>query len=133
MHLFLQRKISADLERPADDWLRLALSHLCKAIRAVNRAVGLGLKRNSSLLAACSAHCGVVLTGATLSVLASVAASLAALGLVLETSLSIELLLASGKGELCAALFADQNLVFVHSIFPLFEQIDLPFATQKMP
>jgi hypothetical protein len=42
----------------------------------------------------------------TASVLAGVTAGLAALGLVYETLLSVELLLTGGKDELIAALFA---------------------------
>ncbi len=52
--------------------------------------------------------------GAAGGVLASVAASLAALGLVLEAALRIELLLTGGEHELLAALLANQSLVFVH-------------------
>jgi hypothetical protein len=40
------------------------------------------------------------------SVLASIAASLAALGLILETTLCVELLLTCRKYELCAAFLA---------------------------
>ena len=97
------------------NYFGLALSHTSEAIGAVDRSVGLGLKRNLSLAAASCASSGKELSGATLSVLASVTASLAALGLVLEASFSVEFLLTSGKGELGATLFADQNLVFVHS------------------
>ena len=50
----------------------------------------------------------------TASVLAGVTAGLAALGLVYETLLSVELLLTGGKDELIAALFAYSSLVLVH-------------------
>ena len=100
-----------------ESFVQLALlTHLGEALAAIDRTVGLGLKGNLGLAAAGSANSGEVLAGTAGSVLASITAGLATLGLVLEASLSIELLLTSGKGELCAALFADQNLVFVHSI-----------------
>jgi enamine deaminase RidA (YjgF/YER057c/UK114 family) len=53
-------------------------------------------------------------------VLASVTAALAAKGLVLETVVSIELLLTSGKDELLTTILTNQSLVFKHSKYPLF-------------
>ena len=53
-------------------------------------------------------------TSATGRILAGVAAGLAALGLVLESTLSVELLLAGGEHELLTALFAYQDFVFEH-------------------
>ena len=94
------------------------LSHASEAIAAVNRTIGLGLKGNLSLAAAGSASSGEELTGATGSSLASIAAGLAALGLILETTLGIELLLAGGKNEFFTAFFADKCLVFVHVFLP---------------
>ena len=83
------------------------LAHLCKAIAAVNRTIALGLKRNLGLATAGSAGSGEVLTGTAGSVLASITAGLAALGLVLEATLSIELLLTGGENELLTALLAN--------------------------
>ena len=74
----------------------------------------MGSKGTLGLAAAGSAGSGEILTGAAGGVLAGVAAGLAALGLVLEAALSIELLLTGGEHELLAALFANQSLVFVH-------------------
>ena len=54
------------------------------------------------------------------SVLAGIAACLAALGLVLETTACVELLLTGGPNEFFAAIFAYQSLVFVHSGYLLF-------------
>jgi hypothetical protein len=99
------------------------LTHLSEAVAAINRTIGLRLKRNLSLAAASSASCSEELTGAAGSVLAGVTAGLAALGLVLETTLSVEFLLTGGKSKLVAALFAYQDLVFVHRIFPLFDSL----------
>ena len=82
------------------------LSHLGKALAAVNRAIGLGLEGNPGLAAAGSAGSGEELTGTTGGVLARVAACLAALGLVLEAALCVELLLTGGKNKFLAALFA---------------------------
>ena len=85
----------------------LAVSaHLSEALAAENGTVGLGLEGNLCLTAATSAGSGEELTGATGSVLTSVAASLAALGLVLEAALCVEFLLTGGEHELVATLFA---------------------------
>lgn len=87
---------------------RLAvLLHACKALTAVNGTIGLGLKGNLCLAAASCANCGEELTGTTSCILASVAACLAALGLVLETALCVEFLLACGEHELLTTLFAN--------------------------
>ena len=85
----------------------LAVSlHLSEALAAENGTVGLGLEGNLSFAAAACAGSGEELTGTTSNVLTSVAASLAALGLVLEAALCVESLLTSGEHELVAALFA---------------------------
>jgi len=83
------------------------LSHLCEALAAVYRAIGLGLEGNSGLAAASGADSGEVLAGTTGGVLARIAALLAALGLVLEAALCIELLLTGGKNEFLTTLFAN--------------------------
>jgi len=85
----------------------LLSAHLGEALAAVDRTVGLGLEGNLGLAAASCADCGEVLTGTTGGVLASVAAGLAALGLVLEAALRVELLLTGSEHELVAALFAN--------------------------
>ena len=82
-------------------------AHLSEALAAVYGTVGLGLEGNLCLAAAACAGSGEELTGATSVVLASVTASLAALGLVLEAALCVELLLTSGENEFVAALFAN--------------------------
>jgi hypothetical protein len=88
--------------------LQLAVgTHLSEALAAEHGTVGLGLEGNLGLAAATGAGSGEELTGATGGVLASVTASLAALGLVLEAALCVELLLTSGEHELVAALFAN--------------------------
>ena len=83
------------------------LFHLCKALAAVNGTVGLGLERNTSFAAAGSAGGSEELSGSAGRVLAGVTAGFAALGLILEASLSVELLLAGGEHELVAAFLAD--------------------------
>jgi hypothetical protein len=83
------------------------LSHLREALAAVDRTVRLRLKRNSGLAAAGSAGSGEILAGATGSGLAGITAGLAALGLVLEAALRVELLLTGSEHELFAALFAN--------------------------
>ena len=103
----------------------LAVSlHLSEALAAENGTVGLGLEGNLSLAAAACAGSGEELTGTAGSVLASVTAVLAALGLVLEATLSVESLLTSGENELVAALFASQILIFVHGNY--LSSVDCP-------
>ena len=86
---------------------RLAVgTHLSEALAAENGTVGLGLEGHLCFAAAASAGSSEELTGGAGSVLASVTASLAALGLVLEAALCVELLLTSGEHELVATLFA---------------------------
>ena len=82
-------------------------THLSEALAAEHGTVGLGLEGNLCLAAAASAGSSEELTGTTGSVLAGVAASLAALGLVLEAALCVELLLTGGEHEFLAALFAN--------------------------
>ena len=85
-------------------------AHLSEALAAENGTIGLGLEGNLSLAAATCAGSGEELTGATGSVLASITAGLAALGLVLEAALCVELLLTSGEHELVAALLQTKVL-----------------------
>ena len=88
--------------------LQLAVgTHLSEALAAENGTIGLGLEGNLCLTTATSAGSSEELTGATGSVLASVTARLAALGLVLEAALCVEFLLTSGENELVAALLAN--------------------------
>ena len=94
---------------------RLAvLAHLGEAVAAINRTVALGLEGHAGLAAAGSAGGGEELPGAAGGVLANVAAGLAALGLVLEAALSIELLLTCCKNELFTAFLTNKGFVFVH-------------------
>ena len=87
---------------------KLALvAHLSEALAAENGTIGLGLEGHLGLAAAAGAGSGKELTGTTGGVLASVTASLAALGLVLEAALSIEFLFTGGENEFLAALFAN--------------------------
>jgi hypothetical protein len=99
------------------------LTHLGEAVATIDGTVRLRLEGNLRLATAGSTHGSEVLTGAAGGVLAGVTAGLAALGLVLEATLSVELLLTGGEGKLVAALFAYQDLVFVHRIFPLFDSL----------
>ncbi len=87
--------------------LSLLLSHTSEALAAVYGAISLGLERNPCFSAAVSADSSEVLSGATGSVLPGITAGLAALGLILEAALCIELLLTGGEHKLVAALFAN--------------------------
>ena len=88
-------------------WQLALVAHLSEALAAEYGTVGLGLEGNLCLAAATGASSGEELTGATGGVLASVTASLAALGLVLQAALSVEFLLTGGENEFVAALFAN--------------------------
>ena len=88
-------------------WQLAVGAHLSEALAAVHGTVGLGLEGNLGLAAATGSGGGEELTGATGSVLASVAAGLAALGLVLEAALCVEFLLTGGENEFLAAFFAN--------------------------
>ena len=83
------------------------LSHASKALAAVNGSVRLGFEGNLRLATASSAGSGEILTGTAGSVLASIAAGLAALGLILEASFGVELLLTGGENELGATFLAN--------------------------
>ena len=83
------------------------VAHLSEALAAENGTVGLGLEGHLGLAAAAAAGSSEELTGTTGVVLASVAAGLAALGLVLEAALGVEFLLTGGENEFVAALFAN--------------------------
>jgi hypothetical protein len=82
-------------------------AHLSEALAAVYGTVGLGLEGNLCLAAAACAGSGEELTGTTGAGFPSVAAGLAALGLILETTLCVELLLAGSEYKFVAALFAN--------------------------
>ena len=75
-------------------------THLSEALAAVHRTVSLGLEGHLGLAAAARAGSGEELTGGTGGVLASVTASLAALRLILEATLCVELLLTGGEHEI---------------------------------
>ena len=93
---------------PALCLLKLAfLTHLSETSAAENGTVGLGLKGNLCLATATCAGSSEELTGTTAGVLTSVAAGLAALGLILEAALCVELLLTGSENEFVAALFAN--------------------------
>jgi hypothetical protein len=77
------------------------------ALAAVDGTISLGLKGNSGFATATGADTGEELTGTTGSILASVTAGLAALGLVLEATLCVEFLLTGGENEFVAAHFAN--------------------------
>lgn len=92
-----------------------------KALAAVHGTILTGQERHLSGLAALGAHSVMHLTGSAgggTGGLAGHTASLAAAGLILETLLGIELLLACGENEFCAAVLANQRLVFVHGMEP---------------
>ena len=97
-----------------------ALALCLEAGAAVNRTITAGLERNLGVLAAAVAnhiiHLTLATVGAAICLTTGSTACRATAGLVLETLVSIELLLGSGENEFCAALTANQSLVFEHGI-----------------
>jgi hypothetical protein len=83
-------------------------SSVCKAVAAVDGTVAAGLERNLAFLAALGADCIVHhALGTSSDTLAGCTAGSAALGLVLEAALCVELLLTGGENELVAAICAN--------------------------
>ena len=91
---------------------------LLEALAAVNGSVIAGLERNLCGLSTFRTNRIKHLTLAATLTLASITASLAANGFILESFFRIELLLSCGKDELRATIFAHQHFVFEHVSFP---------------
>ena len=83
------------------------LTHASEAITAIHRTIALGFKGHAGLSTAGRTDGREVLPGTASGVLTGVTAGLAALGLVLEAALGVELLLAGGENELLATLLAN--------------------------
>ena len=98
----------------------LCFLHLGKALAAVNGTVSLGLEGNLCFLSAGCASRSEELSRTVALLFTLVAAFLAALRLILEASLGIELLLSCCEYEFSSAFFADQCFVFVHFATSLF-------------
>ena len=97
------------------------MSSVCEAIAAVDGAITAGLEGNLALLAALGANCIIHgALGTSSNALTGCTAGSAALGLVLEAALCIELLLTCGEDEFLAAILANDGLVFVHGCLPHF-------------
>lgn len=99
-----------------------ALTLRLEACTAIYRAISTGLERNLSGLSATIAdhviHLTLATIGATILLTTRRTASGATTGLILETLVSIELLLGSGENKFCAALTANQSLVLEHEKYP---------------
>lgn len=93
----------------------LSCLHCGKALAAVNRSVAGGLERNLGLAAASRAGRHKHFSCSFARVLAIVTAGFASLRLILESLLSIELLLAGSENKLLTAIFALQCDVLVHA------------------
>ena len=85
-----------------------------EALAAINGSVAGRLECELSLAAALATSSDEVLALALFSILLLIAASLAALGLVLEALLSIESLFAGGKYELLSAISAGKSDILVY-------------------
>ena len=97
----------------------LCVASCLEARAAINGSVVGGLECKLCLAAALRAGSDEVLTLASLCVLFLVAASLAALRLVLEALFSIELLLARCKDEFLSAISACEGYVFINDLFSI--------------
>ena len=83
-------------------------SSICEAIAAVDRTVAAGLEGDLAFLTALGANCIVHdALGTSSDTLAGCTAGSAALGLVFEAALCVELLLTGGEDELLAAILAN--------------------------
>ena len=89
-------------------------SHLFKAFTAIYRTVVSGNKRNASYAAASTTYSFMHLSGSAGCVFTLVTAGFAALGLVYETFLGVELLFTGRENEFVSAFLADESFVFVH-------------------
>ena len=98
-----------------------------EALAAVNRSVAGRLESKLRLAAALAAGSDEILTLASLSILFLVAASLAALRLVLEALFSVESLLAGGEYELLSAISAGQGDVLIYGSSNLFYTFNFYF------
>ena len=90
-----------------------------EALAAINGSVAGGLESKLCLAAAIAAGCDKVLTLASFSILFLVAASLAALRLVLKALFSIELLLACCEYKFLSAISACEGYVFINDLFSI--------------
>ena len=96
---------------------RLVASSGCEALAAVY-SLALGrIEGNLAFLTAVSTDGGEHLARTLRTVLASITACLATLGLVLEALLSVEFLLTGGEHEIVAAILALQCLVLIHVFY----------------
>ncbi len=106
----------------------LSRSSCFEALAAINGSVAGRLECKLSLAAALTASSDKVLTLASFSILFLVAASLAALGLVLEALFSVESLFACCKYELLTAISADKSNVLVYYLGNLFHTFNFYFV-----
>ena len=97
-------------------WLKenLCVSHLSKALAAVDSLAVGGLEGHLAFLATVRTDGGEHFSGSLLRVLSCGTAILASLGLVLKALRCVELLLTGGEHEIVSAIFALQCLVLVH-------------------
>ncbi len=92
----------------------LSCTSCCEALAAIYRLSIRGIERNLTVLAALSANSVEHFSRASCTVLSCVTASLASLGLVVESLLCVEFLLTGGEHEIIAAILALECLVLVH-------------------
>ena len=96
--------------------LRSFCSSLSEALTAEDIFSFRGLEGHLTLSAAILAYCGEHLSCTLLCIFLCGTALLASRGLVLESSLRVELLLTCGEHEIIAAISALQSLVLVHGL-----------------
>ena len=91
-----------------------------EALAAINGSVAGGLECQLCLAAAVTAGCDEVLTLASFSIFLLVAASLAALRLILKALLCVELLLSCREYKLLTAVSAHESDILVYYLFSNF-------------
>ena len=113
-------KLKAQLVYYRNITVLLSRASCFEALAAINRSVAGRLEHELCLATALTASSDEVLTLASFRILFLVAASLAALRLVLEALFSIELLLTYGEYELLAAISALEGDIFVSNFLNAF-------------
>jgi hypothetical protein len=120
----------------------LFLSSCLEASRAVYRSVTGRLEGDLCFTTALCADCSEVFLGCLTGILSCIAASLAALRLILEALLLVESLFTGSEGKFVATLFADKCFVFeyfavhrfvlVHWMLPRFvKMVKIFFARSR--
>ena len=121
-------KLKAQLVYRVINTVLLSRALCLEALTAVNGSVAGRLESKLCLAAAFATSSDKVLTLASFSILFLVAASLAALGLILKALLSVESLFTGGEYELLTAISAGKSDVLVYYLGNLFRTFNFYFV-----